>query len=257
MRWFSFVIILLFFICNSFAQRGIIVETSCFDSDEIDTSALKEKFLIEMEKDIVTAQDYYSRKDSIKSAVSGRISVSENIAPEFFLALLSFPELIDKEIVVKYKSIQGTMNARPALVNIFRKKTDRKYILLINDNKGRHKGLELEEITFNARVGWFGHEFAHLYTYQQMSNFGTIVFTLKYLFSNRFTRKVERYTNLVAIKKGLTFQIYQGEQFILMNSALSDTYRRTTVYRALTYREYICLWNLYQKANYFRSKSTP
>lgn len=256
MRWFYLLIIMFSFLCSSYPQRGIILETSCFDSDDVDTSALKEKFLIEMEKDIVTAEDYYKREDSINSVVSERIRVPGNIAPEFYLALMSFPEIMDKEIEVRYKSIRGTMNARPSLVNLFRKNSERKYVLLINDNQGRYKGLELADITFNARVGWFGHEFAHLYTYQQMSNLGTILFTLKYLFSNRFTRKVERYTNLVAIKKGLTFQIYQGEQFILMNSSLSDTYRKTTVYRALTYREYICLWNLYQKTSYFRSKST-
>lgn len=257
MRRFFFWIVLFIFSGHCIAQKGVILETSCFNSDNIDSSALKEQFLEEMERDVVTLDDYLRCKDSIHEIINIKNDVPENIKPEFLLALMYFPEISDKEIIVKYRSIRGTMNARPGMMNLFRRRSERRYILLINDNEGKHKGLQLEDITFNARVGWFGHEFAHLNTYQQMSNLGTIVFTVKYLISNKFKRKVERYTNLVAIKKGLTFQIYQGEQFILMNTALSDTYRKTTIYRALTYMEYICLWNLYNKSSYFRSASTP
>lgn len=249
-------LIIFISLSQSFAQKRVILETSCQNSDNIDTTAMKELFLEEMERNVLTVDDYLRLKDSIEKVVNNQVIVPESITPEFFLALIYFPEIVNKEIIVKYQNIRGTMNARPSFTNLFRKRSERKYVLLINKNEGRSKGLELDDITFNARVGWFGHEFAHLYTYQQMSNIGTIIFTFKYLISNRFVRKVERYTNLVAIKKGLTFQIYQGEQFILMNSALSDTYRKSTIYRSLTYQEYICLWNTYEKSGYFRSAST-
>lgn len=237
------------------AQRGMIKETHCFTSNDIDTNLLKEEFLKEMESNVLFIEDYYKSKAWLDSAIKKKMIIDDSIAPEAYLALAFFPELFDKEIRVKYARINGTMNARPDLINFFRNKDNRRYILLINNNKGRHKGLKLNDISFNARVGWFGHEFAHLFTYQQMNNWQTIKFIIKYLISNKFIRKTERYTNTVAIERGLIFQVYQGEQFILLNNALSDDYRRRTIYRSLSYKEYICLWNQYNNKGYRKTAS--
>lgn len=227
----------------------------CLNSDDTDTALLKERFLQAMEQNVYYEADFIRNEDQLVSQIGKNFIGPNSLKAECYLALAFFPELFHKEIKVKYRKISATMNARPDVWNIFKKKANRKYFLLINNNKGKHKGLNLDEISFNARVGWFGHEFAHMATYTQMSNWQTLVFTVKYLISNKFVRKAERYTNYLAIKRGLVFQIYQGEQYILLNSALADDYRKRTVYRSLTYREYICLWSMFKDWNYFKESS--
>jgi len=234
---------------SSHAQKRLFGHIICQLPDNADSAALKENFLEEMEKGVIIMADYLNSRQQLEALFSDKHEIPDSIKPDVYMALKHFPELHTTKIVVKSGRIHGTMNARPSLTNIFRKRADRKYLLIINNNKGRSKGLNINDISFNARIGWFGHEFAHFSTYQQMNSFEIIWFGIKYGISNKFVRKVERYTNKVAAERGLIFQIFQGEQYILMFNSLMDNYRKRTVYRSLSYQEYICLWNTIKEKN--------
>lgn len=248
-----FLLLLIAKCSLSFAQKDVIRETLCSGISDDDTTRLRELFLQEMEQNVLFEEDFLSNKEQLLQKIGNNFKGAGEYLPECYLAFSYFPELFNNKVEVKYKKISATMNARPNLWNLFKKKVDRKYLLIINNNKGRHKGLELEDITFNARVGWLGHEFAHLLTYHQMSNCQTLAFAFKYFISNRFIRKTERYTNFLAIQRGLIFQIYQGEQFILLNTSLADKYRLRTIYRSLSYKEYICLWYMFRNQSHFKA----
>lgn len=247
-----FNILLLCFLItfSSNAQKRLFGHIICQFPENADSVALKENFLEEMEKGVIIMDDYLNSREQLENLFANKYEIPDSIKPDVYMALKYFTELHTTNIVFKSASIHGTMNARPSAGNFFRKRANRKYVIVINDNKGSSKGLNLNDISFNARIGWFGHELAHLSTYHQMNNFEIIWFAIKYGISNKFVRKVERYTNKVAAEKGLIFQVFQGEQYILMFNSLMDNYRKRTVYRSLSYEEYICLWNsIREKSN--------
>ncbi len=237
-----FPIILYFIIMHalSFAQSGIIKETVC--EPVIDSAALTELFFRAYDENKFTKSDYIASTPVPKAITSGKHGIPVNYMRDVILALSFFPELADSRIVFKYGKIKGTMNARPDVLNLFRHPSNRKYFLVINNNKGKYKGVNLDSLSVNARIGWFGHELAHIYTYYLMNNYQTLLFSIKYMTSTAYVRKAERYTNYLAINHGLTFAIYEGEKYLLQDMLVQDQYKKRTIDRSLSLNEYKCLW---------------
>ena len=93
---------------------------------------------------------------------------------EIFTALSYYPELANTRITIKNAKIKTTLNARPTILSTFiRKRTKRKYVIRIN-NKKLDSIIQFEDISFNAKIGVLGHEFAHIYDYNKRSFFGII-----------------------------------------------------------------------------------
>jgi hypothetical protein len=224
----------------AFAQSAVIREINCHHS--IDSAVLTEIFFKAYDKYKLTEEDYIALTPEPKAIVSGKRNIPRKYMRDVVLALSFFPELQDSRIVFKYGKIKGTMNARPDFLNIFRHPSNRKFLLIINSNQGEYRGVNLDSISVNARVGWFGHELSHIYTYFLMNNYQTLLFSIKYLTSQAYVRKAERYTNYLAINKGLTFAIYEGEKYLLMDILISDYYKKRTIDRSLSLNEYKCLW---------------
>jgi hypothetical protein len=223
-----------------FAQNRIIKEIDC--KPVIDSAILTRLFFRAFDENKFTENDYI-RIDSFPSAIiSGKHNIPTKYMKDVVLALSFFPELADSRIVFKYKNIKGTMNARPDIFNFFRHSSNRRYLLIINTNEGKFRGVYLDSISVNARVGWFGHELAHIYTYYLMNNYQTLLFSVRYMTSPRFVKKTERYTNSIAIDHGLAFAIYEGEKYLLMDMFVQEYYKKRTIYRSLTLNEYKCLW---------------
>ena len=167
---------------------------------------------------------------------------SQSISSELLTALCYYPELAHLRIRVTSKEIKQTMNSRPSPLNIFRTKPNRVYHLIINSNKGKYKGLKFNELSFNIRVGWLGHELAHICEYEKMSTMQTVSFALKYVGSKKFVRKVERITDLITIEHGLTFPLYAGTDYLLRNKDISKNYRKYAITNGLSLGEIKCFW---------------
>ena len=167
---------------------------------------------------------------------------SQSISSELLTALCFYPEMSHLRIRITCKAIKQTMNSRPSPLNIFRTKPNRVYHLIINSNKGKYKGLKFNELSFNIRVGWLGHELAHICEYEKMSTMQTVSFALKYVGSKKFVRKVERITDLITIEHGLTFPLYAGTDYLLRNKDISKNYRKYAITNGLSLGEIKCFW---------------
>lgn len=142
------------------------------------------------------------------------------IRSEILATLNYYPELANARLRFSYKPISQTMNSRPTPGNIFRKKAKRHYSIIVNNNQGKHKGLPFEKLSPNIKAGWIGHELAHICEYEKMNTFQTFWFAVKYVFSKKFIRKVERYTDSVTIEHGLAFPLYDGTEYLLQSRVL-------------------------------------
>ena len=168
------------------------------------------------------------------------------IKPDILTALSFYPELANTRIRFLYRPIMQTMNSRPSLGNIFRKRQDRRYTIIVNISKGKNRGLPMEKLTHTVKTGWIGHELAHICAYEKMSNLQVIWFTLKYINSHRFIRRVERYTDLVTVEHGLAYPLYAGKEFLLNSRDLPARYRRNAGINGLSPNEIICCWCKYR-----------
>jgi hypothetical protein len=157
-------------------------------------------------------------------------------------ALYFYPELSGVSIKFSYKPINQTMNSRPTFLNVFRQNAKRHYRIIINNNKGKCKGLPFEELSFNIKTGWLGHELAHICDYEKLNNWQTFWFAVKYVFSKRYIREVERNTDLITIKHGLAFPLFDGTDYLLRSKEIGAKYRNYTITNGLSLGEIMCAW---------------
>jgi hypothetical protein len=137
------------------------------------------------------------------------------------LALSCYPELDSINIELKSRKLNHLGNARPKMDFIFRNKENRHYIIIINKDAKDILGFAFSDLPFNAQIGFFGHELAHITDYTGKNNFQMISFGVKYFFMRK---AVERYTDHIAIKHNLGRQIYDLRSFVLNNPDIDDHY---------------------------------
>jgi hypothetical protein len=143
----------------------------------------------------------------------------------FYVALRHYPELSKTKINVKLKRIQSTMMAQPAVDFIFRSKDSRRYKIIINSTKER-LGMNYEDLTFNALVGWIGHELAHISDYNNKSNRQLLAFISTYLFSKKQVKRTENYADKEAVRRGLGYALYEGVYEIFKNPKIVSDYKK-------------------------------
>ncbi|MBT0608315.1 hypothetical protein [Aequorivita echinoideorum] len=155
--------------------------------------------------------------------------IPESIKTEVLEALAFFPELYDTSIEFKFKDNikKSTMQAQPKFTSFFKRKENRDYIILIS-RKIQIEGEQftMADIPSDVKIGWIGHELGHLMDYSERTNFGMIIFGLKYLFSSMHIKEVERAADTFAIAHGMGAYILKTKNFILENANLSEKYKR-------------------------------
>lgn len=175
----------------------------------------------------------YSLKDYVDSLKYFEMLMGENkslnttdqkLKLAFYVALLHYPELHDKKISLRLKSISSTMQAQPHPNFILKRKSQRAYKININDNPD-YTGIYYRDLSFNALVGWLGHEFAHVLDYSKMNNRELLVFISSYVFDKRTMRKTERTADRETIKRGLGNQLLDGAHFFHRSKKVSKRYR--------------------------------
>lgn len=219
------------------AQSNIKTEIICTDVCDIDTNM----FFLEPVPEV-----FNDTGNSLNAELFGAyFDHFPDIKADILVALSYYPELQGVKIRFSYRSIKQTMNSRPSPFNMFRKKVNWQYSIIVNNNKGKHKALPFEKLPFSMKVGWLGHELAHTLQYQQMSSGEMMIFAYKYVFSKRFVRKAERYSDLITIEHGLAYPLYIGTDYLLNCKDIDKKYRQYALINSLSLNEIKCLWCKY------------
>ena len=197
------------------------------------TQTLSDSIALIFEND--TNSKYFFVEEDFKDSLpvyEARFGANKNIPDSlklpFYVALSYYPELHQSKIKIEARILFTTMEARPANSSVFRRAKNRTYNIYINNRKGKTKGINLAKLSFNSRVGFFGHELAHLLSYQFKNSFQLVGMGAKYIFSKKYKRYTERETDLETIRRGLGFALYESKKRILQDLSLgtSRAYRR-------------------------------
>lgn len=169
--------------------------------------------------------DYNKTSDSLQSEYGKNKSIPEQLETACLLALSKFPELKSVRIEFRFRKIKTTMAARPKAGMLFHKKTKRRYLVSINNDTTKISGALFNKISYNALVGLFGHELAHINDYNQLRFFGIIRYGIRYLFPNQ-KKKIEARTDSLAIARGFGWQIYEFSDFVMNKADIPEKYRQ-------------------------------
>lgn len=150
-------------------------------------------------------------------------SVPEELETEFYTALKYYPEFRNVKIKVKRKNIKTTMQCRPRFDYFLHKKENRTYLIFVDNKKENNNGVLFEELPFNAKVGVFGHELAHVSDYNTKNSLSIIAMGIKYLNSDH-REVIEHHVDNIAITKGLGYQINDFSKYIFEESDASKDY---------------------------------
>ena len=154
--------------------------------------------------------------------------IPESIKKEVIEAISFYPELYDTAIEFKFKDNikKSTMQAQPRFTSFFKRKENREYVILISRNiQIEGEQFTMEDIPSDVKIGWLGHELGHVMDYRERTNFGMLIFGIKYLFSSAHIKEVERTADTYAIAHGMGDYILKTKNFILDNASLSEKYK--------------------------------
>lgn len=143
----------------------------------------------------------------------------ENAAME---AIQKYPELQGVNIEIVFRNIKTTMAARPRFFSIFGDK--RKYRIYIDTKVHKHNGILLSDATYNAQVGIFGHEFAHILDYETKTGKEVVYDGFRFLAKHNIGL-YEKYIDYITIERGLGTQLEEWARFVLHTSNASDKYK--------------------------------
>jgi len=106
---------------------------------------------------------------------------------------------------------------------LFRNKENREYMIAIDKKIKNKKGIVLDSVPFNARVGVIGHELGHIVDYSEKTKFGIIFTGIGYLFP-KYRRKLEENIDRITIEHGLGYQVKYFSDFVVNHSHAAEKY---------------------------------
>ena len=176
-------------------------------------------------------EDLYLKRENFEKSVSelrrefgNKKIIPAEIELECLTALSFYPELKTTDIEFKFGNLNFTMVSKPKFRSILKDKTQRQYIIIIQKPGLSKNNLEWKELSFNAMVGWIGHELGHVLHYSHKSSCGVMFIGMKYAFA-RYRRKMERFTDQLAIQHDLGYALYEGVDYTLNYSHATEHYK--------------------------------
>jgi len=177
--------------------------------------------------------------------------VPEELQATFYTALKYYPELKDVRIVVKYKNIKTTMQCAPRWDFFLHKIENRTYVISVDEEVKNDYGVLFSQLPLNAQIGVFGHELAHVIDYQTRNTFEIALFGIHYLQVDK-KKKIENSIDLIAIQKGLGYQINDFSKYVFEDSDASFDYlkyKRKFYFRPSQIRKLIAENPIYYSPN--------
>ncbi len=166
---------------------------------------------------------YLSIIDSLNNEFGENKQFNKKYKLQIIIALSFYPELKKIKISFLEKSISTTMNCRPTICSVFKKRNN-KYKIRFNNRK-KFEGISFEDIPFNAQIGIIGHELAHITDYENSSTFGIIKKAFSYLFKKK-KAKFEKYIDKLTIEHLLAWQLYDWSYYAIYKSKASKKYKK-------------------------------
>lgn len=83
----------------------------------------------------------------------------------------------------------------------------------------------IEEVPYDALVGWIGHELGHIMDYMDRSTTGMMRFGVKYMISDKKVIEAELTADGYAIGCGMGHHIMANKNYILNNENFEDAYK--------------------------------
>lgn len=163
------------------------------------------------------------RIGDLKKQYGENKDIPDELQAAFYAAIAYYPMLSDVPVKVKQRDIKTTMQCRPRWDFLLRKKDKRHYKILVNNKVENNEGVLFEHLPFNARVGVFGHELAHILDYKNKTNLQMIRFGAEYL-NDEKRRIIENGIDQLAIEHGLGYQIKDFSSYVFEESDASDAY---------------------------------
>ncbi len=151
--------------------------------------------------------------------------VPKEVLSNFYTAIGYYPELRHVNIKVRYGNIKTTMQCRPRWDFLFHKKINRSYVMYIGNKIKNGNGILYSNLPLNAQIGVIGHELAHIIDYQRMNNVQLCGFGFDYL-TEKKKREIENRIDLIAIHRGLGYQIKDFSKYVFEESGASFEYLR-------------------------------
>jgi len=175
---------------------------------------------------VIAAQDVASSNIKRYNRI-GRLKVdttfNEAYLNDFLVPYQEFSDLHNCRIKIKNKKLKTTMAARPHFFSLLLGKRNRRYVILVNKNDS-FKGVRLNDVPKEARIGLFAHELMHIRDYESRRVTGVMERGLQYL-SHKGKTQVEHYTDSLTIAAGFGQNLYHWASYVLHDSDACDEYK--------------------------------
>jgi len=176
-------------------------------------------------------QQFYLKRESFEDDLSALRNEFGNkkifpaeIEMECLAALSFYPELKNTDIEFRFGNLNFTMISKPRFKSISKDRTQRQYVIIIQKPGLSKNNLEWKELSFNAMVGWIGHELGHVLHYSHKSSGGILFIGMKYAVPG-YRRKMERFTDQLAIQHNLGYALYEGVDYTINSSHAGVHYK--------------------------------
>ena len=157
-----------------------------------------------------------------KSPSYDKLIIPNNLKEAAYIAIHYFPELKNVDIEVIYANTKTTMETRPVLNTLFSKR--RKYKIFVDTTVENNFGILVSEVPLDAKIGLFGHEFAHILDYENKSFFELMKIGRTYLTKGDI-RSYETFIDQLTIQRCLGLYLKAWSDFVLNHSNASEEYK--------------------------------
>lgn len=181
-------------------------------------------FLPSFGQNMIDSLETSKKIKTLKKEFSTNKEILPSYELETLLALSYYPELAKAHIKFKHAKIKTTLNARPTFGSVLlREKKNRKYVIRIN-KRYLDSIIHFDNLSFNTKTALFGHEFAHIYDYQNR-NFWGITSRLIAYSSKKSKAKFEKEIDAITIQRGLGWQLLEWSDYVLNKSDATKAYK--------------------------------
>lgn len=198
------------------------------------------------EKMYLKKREFADKVANLRQKFSKNKVIPERIELASLVALSYFPELQDEHIEFRFKRISSTMKAQPHPSFIFDKNNNRRYVVYLSTKNAAYETLTIGELSFNALVGWIGHELSHISDFTTKSKWAIMTTGLKYT-SQKKKREYERSIDIMTIEHGLGYALYEGMEYVYGHKKLSKSYKKNLQENYLSLDEILTYIQHYEK----------